>query len=142
MFFTFAELSSCSSVPPPFPPLPCGQMGVTPQCTFQMGALRLWEVQAWPEGHSCFGGNKKVGETGEGASALAGTKVIRGFPGGAHGKEPAANAGDVRDVGLIPGSGRAPGGGHGSPLQYSCLENPLDREAWRATVHRVTKSQK
>ena len=51
-----------------------------------------------------------------------------------------ANAGDVRDVGLIPGSGRSPGGGHGNPLQYSCLENPMDREAWWATVHRVTKS--
>ena len=48
-----------------------------------------------------------------------------------------ANAGDVRDAGPIPGSGRSPGGGHGNPLQYSCLENPMDRGAWRATVHRV-----
>ena len=52
-----------------------------------------------------------------------------------------ANAGDVRDVGLIPGWGRSPGGGHGNPLHYSCMENPMDREAWRATVHRVAKSQ-
>ena len=53
-----------------------------------------------------------------------------------------ANGGDVkRDVGLIPGLGRFPGGGHGIPLQYSCLENPTDRGAWRATVHRVEKSQ-
>ena len=44
------------------------------------------------------------------------------------------------DPGLIPGSGRFPGGGHGNPLQYSCLENPRDREAWQATVHGVTKS--
>ena len=51
------------------------------------------------------------------------------------------NAGDVSDVGSIPGSGRSPGGGHGNPLQYSSLENPMDRGAWRATVHRVTKSQ-
>ena len=51
-----------------------------------------------------------------------------------------ANAGDVRDWGSIPGSGRPPGGGHGNPLQYSCLENPTDRGAWRATVHRVTES--
>ena len=51
-----------------------------------------------------------------------------------------ANAGDIRDVGLIPGLGRSPGGGHGNPLQYSCLENPMDRETWWATVHRVTKS--
>ena len=51
-----------------------------------------------------------------------------------------ANAGDVRDVGLIPESGRSPGGGHGNPLQYSCLGNPMDRGDWRATVHRFTKS--
>ena len=44
-----------------------------------------------------------------------------------------ANAGDIRDVGLIPGSGRSPGGRHGNPLQYSCLENPMDRGAWQAT---------
>ena len=51
-----------------------------------------------------------------------------------------ANSGDVRDEDLIPGSGRSPGGGHGNPLQYSCLENPLDRRAWRALVHGVVKS--
>ena len=56
-------------------------------------------------------------------------------------KNPPANAGDVRDPGSIPGSGRSPGGGHGNPLQYSCLENPMDRGDWRATVHGVTKSQ-
>ena len=44
-----------------------------------------------------------------------------------------------RDMGLIPGLGRSPGGGHGTPLQYSCLENLMDRGAWRATVHRVTE---
>ena len=52
-----------------------------------------------------------------------------------------ANAGDVRDVGLIPGSIRSLGGGHGNPLQCSCLENPMDRGAWWATVHGVAKSQ-
>ena len=51
-----------------------------------------------------------------------------------------ANAGDVRDAGLIPGLGRSPGGGHGNPLQYSYLENPRDRGAWWAMVHRVTES--
>ena len=51
------------------------------------------------------------------------------------------NSGDIRDAGLILGSERCPGGGHGSPLQCSCLENPRDRGAWRARVHRVTKSQ-
>ena len=54
-------------------------------------------------------------------------------------KNPPANAGDIRDVSSIPGSGRSPGIGHGNPLQYSCLENPKDRGAWWATVHGVTK---
>ena len=52
-----------------------------------------------------------------------------------------ANAGDVRDMGLIPGLGRFPGGEHGNPLQYFCLENPMDRGAWKATVHGVAQSQ-
>ena len=56
-------------------------------------------------------------------------------------KNPPANAGDMRDAGLIPGLGRSPGGEHGNPLQYSCLENPIDRGAWWAIVHRVAKSQ-
>ena len=51
-----------------------------------------------------------------------------------------ANAGDVREAGLIPGLGRSPGGGHGNPLQYSCLENPMSRGAWWAAVHWVTQS--
>ena len=51
-----------------------------------------------------------------------------------------ANAGDIRDAGSTPGSGRSLGGGHGNPLQYSCLDNPLDRGAWWAIVHRVAKS--
>ena len=55
-------------------------------------------------------------------------------------KNPPANAGDARDVGLIPGSGRSPGGGNGSPLLNSCLENSMDRGAWRATVHGVAES--
>ena len=52
-----------------------------------------------------------------------------------------ANAGDIRDKGSIPGSGRSLGGGHGNPFQYCCLENPMDRGAWWSTVHRVMKSQ-
>ena len=55
-------------------------------------------------------------------------------------KNPPANAGDIRDTGSIPGLGRSPGGGDGNPLQYSCLENPMDRDWW-AIVSRVTESQ-
>ena len=55
-------------------------------------------------------------------------------------KNPPANAGDLRDTGSIPGLERSPGGGHGNPLQYSYLENTMDRGAWQATVHGVTKS--
>ena len=51
-----------------------------------------------------------------------------------------ANVGDIRDADLIPGSGRSPGRGHGNPLQYSCLGNPIDRGAWQATVHGVANS--
>ena len=65
-----------------------------------------------------------------------------GFPGGAGGKEPACQCRlDIRDSCSIPGLGRSPGGGHGNPLQYSCLENPMDRGTWQAIVHRVTQSQ-
>ena len=56
-------------------------------------------------------------------------------------KSPPAGEGDRRDAGLAPGSGGAPGGGHGNPLQYACLENSMDRKAWWSTVHVVTKSQ-
>ena len=52
-----------------------------------------------------------------------------------------ANAGDLKDIGSIPGLRRSPGGEHGNPLQYSCLKNPMDRGTWQATVPRVTKSQ-
>ena len=54
-------------------------------------------------------------------------------------KNPPANAGDSGDAGLIPGLGRSPGGGNGNPLQYSCLGNPMGREAWWATIHEVTE---
>ena len=56
-------------------------------------------------------------------------------------KHSPASAGDARDMGLIPGLGRSPGVGNDNPLQYSCLENPMDREAWWATAQGVTKSQ-
>ena len=58
------------------------------------------------------------------------------FPGGSDSKESACSTGDLDS---IPGSGRSPGGGHGNPLQYSCLENPMDRGAWRAAIHGAAK---
>ena len=64
-------------------------------------------------------------------------KSKEGFPDGSDGKESICNVGDL---GLIPRLEKSPGGGHGNPLQYSCLENPMDREAWWATVHGVTES--
>ena len=64
-----------------------------------------------------------------------------GFFGSSAGKESAYNAGDAGTSDSIPGSGRSPGGGHDNPLQYSCLENPMDRGTWRATAYRVRKSQ-
>ena len=66
---------------------------------------------------------------------------ILGFPVVLLIKNPPANAGDVRDMGFIPGLGRSPGGGHGNQLQHSCLENPMDRGALQATVHRIAKSR-
>ena len=64
--------------------------------------------------------------------------VWQGFPSGSVGKESACNAGDQ---GLIPGLGRSPGEGNGNPLQYSCLEKSMNREAWQVTVHGITKSR-
>jgi len=66
----------------------------------------------------------------------------KGFPRGASGKEPACQCGRYqRCAGLIPGLGKSTGGGHGSPLPYICLENPVDRGTWQVMVHRVAKSQ-
>ena len=73
------------------------------------------------------------------------TLIILGFPGGSVGKKKkksACNADDIGDLGSIPGSGRSLGGGNGNLLQYSCLENSMDRGAWRVTVHGVAKSQR
>ena len=64
----------------------------------------------------------------------------RGFPGGTEVKNPLTNAGDARDLGSIPGSGRSLGAGNGNLLQYSCLENSMDRGGWQAIVHGVAKS--
>ena len=67
--------------------------------------------------------------------------IYMGLPQWLSGKESACNAGAAGDMALIPGLGKSPGGGLGNLLQYSCLENPMDRGAWRATVHRIAKNQ-
>ena len=64
----------------------------------------------------------------------------RGFPGGTVVKNLPVSAGDIGDVGSIPGLGRSPEETHGNPLQYSCLENPMEGGTWRATIHRLIKS--
>ena len=68
-------------------------------------------------------------------------ELLMGFPGGSMVKNPPANAGDTGDLGSITGLGRSPGVGNGNPLQYSCLENSMDRGAWWPTVHGVAESQ-
>ena len=70
------------------------------------------------------------------------TNLPEGFPDGSVVKNLPANSGDTGDEGLISGSGRSPGRGNGNPLQYSCLENPMDRGAWWATVHEVGKKNR
>ena len=67
--------------------------------------------------------------------------MLTGFTGDPSGKSPPANEEGIKDTSLIPGSGRSSGGGHDNPFQYSCLENPMDRGAWRATVYSVAKSR-
>ena len=67
--------------------------------------------------------------------------TLLGFSRWLSGKEPICSTGDTGDVDSIPGCGRFPGGGHGNPLQYSCLENPMNRRGWRAAVHGVTKNR-
>ena len=89
--------------------------------TEKMGKVRtLCAHGTWPLGQHCSPGTSQV------------VLMVKNL---------AANAGDIRDMGLIPGSGRSPEGGHGNPLQYSSLENPMDRGAWQARVHRVAKSR-
>ena len=89
--------------------------------------------------------NNKILRCGDGTETAVGfwegVSKSLGFPGCSVVKNPPANAGDTGDVGWIHESGRSPGGGHGRPLQYSCLENSTDRGTWQATVHGVAKSQ-
>ena len=96
--------------------------------------LERWDDQLW--GRPCE--ERVVGPKGDGKAGICSHQR---WSGGASGRESALTAGDTGDLGSIPGSGRPPGGGHSNPLWYPCLENPTDGGAWRATVHRVVKSQ-
>ena len=87
----------------------------------------LWQTRPHPK-------QKVTAEEFGAGRALKGSQCLRG-------KESACGAGATRDTGLIPGSGRLFGEGNGNPLQYSCVENPVDRGAWWATVQRVSKSR-
>ena len=94
--------------------------------------LPFWRSRFWPWSHR----TKNQGD-GETVFIFMSLSKILDFPGGSDGKEFACNAGDT---GSIPGLGISPGGGHGNPLQCSCMENPMDRGAWQAAVQWVTKS--
>ena len=103
----------------------------------------MWplEVLSLQEDERESSGQDSQRSLGPGACALRITEVLPGASQGALVvKNPSANAGDARDMGMIPGSGRSPGGRHGNPLQYSCPENPMDRGAWQATVHGAAES--
>ena len=131
--------------------------GISPK----KGGLRIWSPSWWVEfikqkmGKEAWEGNKEDLKqfrvflwerliwplsTNTNLQNYRKHKVHLGFPGGASGKEQAANAGDIRHSCSIPGWGRSSGGGHGNPLQYSCLESPMDRDIWQATVHGVPKN--
>ena len=83
----------------------------------------------------------RVGRKQEDTLHLIPFTFISSPTGGSDSKESACSAGNPRDAGSVPGSGRSPEEENGNPLQYSCLENPIDRGTWRATVHGVTNSQ-
>ena len=105
-----------------------------------IAAMKLKDTYSWKESYDQprqrhYFVNKGPSSQGYGFSS---GHIWMGCPGGPEVKVSASNVGDP---GSIPGSGRSPGERNGNPLQYSCLENPMDRGAWRATVHEVAKSQ-
>ena len=115
-------------------------MGMEIQCLFQDGTSKKSErfffsfVPLLPARNRVSQGHKRRDKAEGGRNVRP--WLNRCFPGGMVVKNPPANAGDAKDMGSIPGPGRCPGGGNGNPLQYPCLENPMDRGTWRAIVHR------
>ena len=96
----------------------------------EMKLLRQPDARSKPPGVLCQGVGLSFGKPQDDTWASQVALVVKNLP---------ANTGDIRDAASIPGSGRYPGGGHGNPLHYSCLENPKNRGVWRAAVHRVTQ---
>ena len=116
--------------------------------------MMCWDNQLRPEGHylvkcSSWGGEEEISISQMTLKSLAEyapfyhlnfgqVHTLSGLPQRLRGKESACSAGNTGDVGSIPGSGKSPGKGNGYPLQYSCLRNPMDREAWKATLEEET----
>ena len=146
LMLTYSESSCSISTPVPFkaqgPQSDVGLKSTLYNGIFKSRIIYMWreikEVATFQTGHS----SKEVQEASQkllfygsitsDAWAFQVALVVKNLP---------TNAGDVREAGSVPGLGRCPGGRHGNPLQYSCLENPMDRGAWRATVPEVAKSQ-
>ena len=113
------------------------QMRRTPQLGLEQVSLSWdpWSTLSWSSLHKCVWSHF----TGVRGTVSEAGGILVGLPRWLSGKESACNAGDTRVTGFILGSGRTTGGGHGNPLQYSCLENLMDRGDWWASVHRVTE---
>ena len=107
----------------------------SPEFSFWLGCVTLAKSPSLSESLPLYPRKRR---TGHWRDLTLGPASVWGFFDGSDSKETACNVGDL---GSIPGLGRSPGGGHGNPLQYFCLENPMDRGAWWATAHRVTKSR-
>ena len=112
-----------------------------------MGSIAIKKGEGQFHTSNCVGQHEKIGPHRSFHTFPVPTLPKReyespwGFPGGSVVRKPPTNVGATGDASLTPGLGRFPGGGNGNPLQYSCLGNPTDREAWWALVHGVTKSQ-
>ena len=115
----------------------CGSEGISMLPLWRSANLKLWTQKSANE-TECL---EKITWPSASSLQMITNYLLSYWACGSAVKNLPANAGDLGDVALIPGSWRSPGEGNGNPLQYSCLRNPMDREAWWATVYEVTKSQ-
>ena len=116
---------------------PQGYLGDITGGNIRTGIVSLFWAQAWD--NQPYRELALIREMFADCLIRSSNSELLGFPGGSVVMNPPASAGDAGDTGSVSGSGRSPGGGHGNPLQYSCLGNPMDRGAWWATVCGVTK---